>query len=139
MIENVTLPTAGLIVVNNNNKILLAYSKNKKAWYLPGGKIDKGENSINSLQREIKEELNIKLVPELLKFYCHITAPAFGEKANVIMEQDCFLYELNEEIQPSNEIEKVDFFSFEEYQSELTQVIGVLEIFKKLTYDKILF
>lgn len=58
--ENIELPTAGLIVIENN-KLLLAYSKNKKAWYLPGGKIDSGENSLKALQREIEEELNIIL------------------------------------------------------------------------------
>lgn len=52
------LATAGLIVVKDN-KLLLAFSNNKKAWYLPGGKIDAGETSVQALQREIKEELNL--------------------------------------------------------------------------------
>ncbi|WP_317171266.1 NUDIX domain-containing protein [Macellibacteroides fermentans] len=47
--------------------------KNKKAWYLPGGKIDDGESSLETLQREIFEELNIVLNAERLKYYCHIT------------------------------------------------------------------
>jgi len=97
--ENIALPTAGLIVVRGN-KLLLAYSKNKKAWYLPGGKIDDGESSLDTLQREIFEELSIKLNSERLKYYCHITAPAYGELPHIIMEQDCFLYELNEKIEP---------------------------------------
>ncbi|WP_293947143.1 MULTISPECIES: NUDIX domain-containing protein [unclassified Sphingobacterium] len=46
------LPTAGLISIVDH-KILLAYSNNKKAWYLPGGKIDAGEDSLQSLRREI--------------------------------------------------------------------------------------
>lgn len=135
--EDIALLTAGLIVIENN-KLLLAYSKNKKAWYLPGGKIDIGENSLNALQREIQEELNLILNPEHLKYYCHITAPAYGELSNIIMEQDCFLYELNEKIQPSNEIEEVKFFDSEMYKSEPIQVIGVLKVFDKLTEDKIL-
>jgi len=87
----IALPTAGLIVIENN-KLLLSYSRNKKAWYLPGGKIDAGETSVEAIQREIQEELNIKLDPSLLKLYCHITAPAYGENTNIIMEQDCYLY-----------------------------------------------
>lgn len=132
-----SLPTAGLIVIRNN-KLLLAYSKNKQAWYLPGGKVDKGENPLTALQREIKEELNLTLNPELLKYYCHITAPAYGEMPNIIMEQECFLYELNEKIEPNNEIEEAKFFTYETYKSEPIQVVGVLEVFEKLTYDKIL-
>ena len=63
---NKALPTAGLVVVKGD-KLLLAYSKNKKAWYLPGGKIDDGESSLETLQREIFEELNIVLNAERLK------------------------------------------------------------------------
>ena len=87
---NKALPTAGLVVVKGD-KLLLAYSKNKKAWYLPGGKIDEGESSLETLQREIFEELNIVLNAERLKYYCHITAPAYGEEPPIIMEQDCFI------------------------------------------------
>ena len=135
--ENIALPTAGLIVVRGN-KLLLAYSKNKKAWYLPGGKIDDGESSLDTLQREIFEELTIKLDSERLKYYCHITAPAYGELPHIIMEQDCFLYELNEKIEPKNEIDEVKFFDSEMYQSEPAQVPGVLKVFDKLTKDKVL-
>lgn len=52
------LLTAGLVVVQDN-KLLLTYSNNKKAWYLPGGKIDQGETAREALIREIREELNI--------------------------------------------------------------------------------
>jgi len=135
--ENIVLPTAGLVVVRGN-KLLLAYSKNKKAWYLPGGKIEDGESSLDTLQREIFEELTIKLNSERLKYYCHITAPAYGELPHIIMEQDCFLYELNEKIEPKNEIDEVKFFDSEMYQSEPAQVPGVLKVFDKLTKDKVL-
>ncbi|ANI90507.1 DNA mismatch repair protein MutT [Arachidicoccus ginsenosidimutans] len=135
--DTISLPTAGLVVVTEN-KLLLAYSKNKKAWYLPGGKIDKGETSLETLQREIYEELNIKLKTERLKYYCHITALAYGELPNIIMEQDCFIYDLSEKIKPNNEIEEVRFFNREMYQLEPAQVPGVLKIFDKLMKDKIL-
>ncbi|MFV0273247.1 MAG: NUDIX hydrolase [Macellibacteroides fermentans] len=134
---NKALPTAGLVVVKGD-KLLLAYSKNKKAWYLPGGKIDDGESSLETLQREIFEELNIVLNSERLKYYCHITAPAYGEEPPIIMEQDCFLYQLNEKIEPKNEIGEVRFFDIKMYQSEPAQVPGVLLVFDKLIKDKVL-
>ncbi|WP_236263836.1 NUDIX domain-containing protein [Dysgonomonas sp. Marseille-P4677] len=37
------IKTAGLLIIKEN-KLLLAYSNNKKAWYLPGGKIEAGES-----------------------------------------------------------------------------------------------
>jgi len=135
--EKISLQTAGLVVVKEN-KLLLAYSKNKNAWYLPGGKVDAGETSKTALKREIEEELNFTLNPEVLKYYCHISAPAYGENRNIIMEQDCFLYTLTEEVQPSNEIGGVKFFDYETYLSEPAQVVGVIEIFDRLHEDKIL-
>lgn len=66
-----TLLTAGL-VVTKNNQLLLAYSSNKNAWYLPGGKVDKGETSREALIREIHEELNIDLQPDKIEKYKHI-------------------------------------------------------------------
>ena len=133
----IKLPTAGLLVIKNN-KLLLAFSRNKKAWYLPGGKVDSGETSRQALIREIKEELDVTLQAGLLKFYCHITAPAYGEKNDMIMEQDCYLYELDGDIIASSEIEAVAYFDFETYQKEPVQVAGVLLVFENLLRERLL-
>src|SRR5689334_23044505 len=85
----IPLHTAGLLIVQNR-KLLLAYSKNKKCFYLPGGKIDAGESAEEALRREIAEELNVHLQKEDLKYYTHITAAAFGELDGIMMEQECF-------------------------------------------------
>ncbi len=126
--------TVGLLVIKND-KLLLAYSNNKRAWYLPGGKIETDELPQQSLVREIWEELTLKIDVKLLKYYCHITAPAYGEDENLIMEQDCYLYELHENISPNNEIGPIKFFDSYSYEQEPAQVIGVLQIFKRLKAD----
>lgn len=125
--------TAGLVVVQDR-KLLLAFSKNKQAWYLPGGKIDAGETAVEAMQREVQEELNILIPVEELKWYYHITAPAFGE-VDMVMEQDCFLHELRQEVVPSAEIGEVRFFDLESYKKEEKQVPGVLIAFGKLMED----
>lgn len=126
--------TVGLLVIKND-KLLQAYSNNKRAWYLPGGKIETDELPQQSLVREIWEELTLKIDVKLLKYYCHITAPAYGEDENLIMEQDCYLYELHENISPNNEIGAIKFFDSYSYEQEPAQVIGVLQIFKRLKAD----
>lgn len=131
------LLTAGLIVTKNN-QLLLAYSNNKNAWYLPGGKIDKGETSREALIREIREELNIDLQPDKIENYKHISAPAYGENPELIMEQDTFRYNLTEKIQPSHEIVAVKYFDLEMYKLEKAQVPGVLKLFKLLKEDNII-
>ncbi len=135
--EQKLLHTAGLLVLKDN-KLLLAYSNNKKAWYLPGGKLEADETALQALKREVLEELNLNLEEKLLKYYGHITAPAYGEDTNVTMEQDCFLYELRQNVTPGKEIGAVSFFDYDSYLLEPAQVPGVLQTFKKLKGDKLL-
>ncbi|HTS45153.1 MAG TPA: NUDIX domain-containing protein [Puia sp.] len=133
-VDTISLTTAGLVVIKNR-KLLLAFSKNKKAWYLPGGKVDHGETTIHALIREIKEELNIDMEPHELRFYTHISAPAFGEKKNVLMEQDCFLYELKYLPRPAAEIESIRYFDITAYGTEQARVPGVIMIMQQLKND----
>jgi len=128
------LHTAGLVVLKGR-KLLLAFSKNKKAWYLPGGKVDTGETSEEAILREIAEELDLFLDPKLVKFYCHITAQAYGEHQNITMEQDCYMYELTENVSANSEIEEIGYFDLETYRQEPAQVPGVLLLFEKLRQD----
>lgn len=125
------MPTAGLLYISER-KLLLAFSKNKQAYYLPGGKVDSGETAITALIREIKEELNVELSEKDLSYHTHITAPAFGEPEPVQMQQDCFL--CNKRIQPSSsaEIEAIKFFDHQTYLREPVQVPGVITAFETL-------
>jgi|GEM_PF-168370 len=128
----IDLPTAGLVCVKDD-QLLLAFSKNKQAWYLPGGKIDPGENSQQALIREIEEELSLVLQPERLTFLTRIVAPAYGEKKNILMQQDCYAYDLEDDtIAVANEIGGVQYFTQEDYIRHQIPVPGVLKVFEYL-------
>ncbi len=131
------LHTAGLVVIRDK-QLLLAYSNNKKAFYLPGGKLDAGETATQALLREIEEELNIVLQEDSLRFYTHITAPAFGENNGIIMEQDCFMYELEQTPVPNAEIGELAYFDSRSYPSQPAQVPGVVMIIEQLKKDGLL-
>jgi 8-oxo-dGTP pyrophosphatase MutT (NUDIX family) len=126
--------TAGLLSLRDR-KLLLAYSKNKQAFYLPGGKTNAGETSQAALIREIREELNISLGPAELQFYTHISAPAFGEQDGTIMEQDCFIQHVEQIPEPGAEIESIRYFDTRSYQLEPAQVPGVILLMQKLKQD----
>lgn len=128
------LATAGLLVIQNR-KLLLAYSINKTCFYLPGGKIDEGESTKEALCREILEELNVQLQPAELVYYCHITAPAYGEKNGIIMEQDCFI--VNKAISPvaAAEIGELKYFSLSDYLNQENKAPGATMILEKLKSD----
>ncbi|HVU53426.1 MAG TPA: NUDIX domain-containing protein [Puia sp.] len=129
-----TMTTAGLIVIKDR-KLLLAFSNNKQAFYLPGGKADEGETTETALRREVSEELDITLDPEKIRFYTHITAPAFGEPGGIVMEQDCFLCDLHQQPSPSAEIGDIRYFNTHTYKDQPQQVPGVVMVMRRLQAD----
>jgi 8-oxo-dGTP pyrophosphatase MutT (NUDIX family) len=130
------IPCAALLTLKDR-KLLLAYSKNKKCFYLPGGKIDEKETAIHALCREIEEELNVHLNETDLRYYTHITAPAYGEMNGTIMEQDCFL--VNKTVEPvaSAEIGELKYFTLTEYLSQPQTAPGAVKILEILKEDNL--
>ena len=131
------LPTAGLLWIQNR-KLLLAYSRNKECFYLPGGKVNPDESTTSALCREIEEELNVHLDIPDLHFYTHITAPAYGEENGLIMKQDCFL--VYRDIKPiaSAEIGELRFFTLPEYLLEKNTAPGAIMIMQRLRDDDLI-
>jgi 8-oxo-dGTP pyrophosphatase MutT (NUDIX family) len=132
-----TLITAGLVVIRDR-KLLLAFSNNKQAFYLPGGKADEGETTLMALVREVQEELNISPDPTELTFYTHIKAPAFGEPEGVVMAQDCYQYELRQEPRPAAEIGALRYFDTAAYGQETRQAPGVVMVMQQLRQDSLI-
>ena len=58
----------GIIVLNNDNKILVAkrIDNSKNFWQMPQGGVDDGEDFLSAAYRELEEETSIKNV-ELIK------------------------------------------------------------------------
>ena len=48
-----------LLIINSNNEILLGYSHNE--YQCPGGHVEKGEDLVTTINREIKEETGMEL------------------------------------------------------------------------------
>ena len=128
------LPTAGLLIICDR-KLLLAFSKNKQCFYLPGGKIDPNESPEKSLCREIEEELNVRVYDDELIYYTHISAPAFGESEGTIMEQECFFVNRNVNPIASAEIAELKYFSLAEYLDQYHTAPGAVMVLEKLKED----
>ncbi len=59
--SNIRIRVAG-VIFSNNKILLIAHKKcNDVYWLLPGGGVDYGESLTEALERELMEELNIKV------------------------------------------------------------------------------
>ena len=64
----------GIIVLNDNNQVFVGKRKDNPAdkWQMPQGGVDKGEDFITAMRRELIEETsikNIEVLKEIERFY----------------------------------------------------------------------
>ncbi|OEK02228.1 DNA mismatch repair protein MutT [Roseivirga sp. 4D4] len=95
-------------------RVLVARSKGKEAFYIPGGKREPGENDEQALLREIDEELSVKLLPESLQYYGTFSAQAHGHAEGIIVQMTCYQANYNGILKAAAEIEEVAWLPFEE-------------------------
>ncbi|MGO5160063.1 MULTISPECIES: NUDIX hydrolase [unclassified Bilifractor] len=91
----------------SDGKILSSRSKGKDTWYIPGGKREGTETDIETLVREIKEELSVNIKPETAKLYGVFEAQAHGHAEGVVVRMTCYTAEFKGELKASSEIEEL--------------------------------
>lgn len=92
-------------VAIDNGRVLLTRDENVDFWYLPGGRVEVGETTADTLRREMKEELGVaievgpllwvvenffdlkgKLYHEVALFY----SMSFQDSMNILLKEDTF-------------------------------------------------
>ncbi|KJK48085.1 hypothetical protein UK23_18035 [Lentzea aerocolonigenes] len=123
------ITVVGLVHVEAG-RLLVVRSRNKKAFYLPGGKIEAGESPADALRREVREELGISLEdPAVLKRY---VAPAYGEGEGAIVDMTCFTAQLLGVPQPTSEIAELTYVTRDEYRSHVETAPAIHEVLSDL-------
>ncbi|MFE5286340.1 NUDIX domain-containing protein [Nocardia sp. NPDC056611] len=89
-------------------RILCARPSGKDVFYIPGGKREGDETDLQTLVREIREELTVEIAPETV---AHVgTYEALIPDAVVRMA--CYTAEYSGNIAVSSEIEEIAWFSY---------------------------
>lgn len=52
------------IVLNDKNEVLLVRNSYRHGWYLPGGGVKRGETVLETIKRELKEEVQLDCLEE---------------------------------------------------------------------------
>jgi 8-oxo-dGTP pyrophosphatase MutT (NUDIX family) len=123
------ITVVGLVHVEAG-RLLVVRSRNKKAFYLPGGKIEAGESPEDALRREVREELGIEVeAVSLLKRY---VAPAYGEGEGAMVDMTCFTASLLGVPQPAGEIAELTHVTWDEYRSHVETAPAIHEVLADL-------
>jgi 8-oxo-dGTP pyrophosphatase MutT (NUDIX family) len=105
------------VLLNDTNDLLVVRKKNSSFYMLPGGKIDDGESLIQTLIRELHEELDLRFSEDSFTFLGTHETNAVNE-SNTIVEGNIFLLDkplgLNN-ISHHAEIEEVIWISKKDY------------------------
>lgn len=100
--------TAGALIFNDSGQVLLLKHRFRagSGWGLPGGFLEAGEQPLDALRRELREELNLE-VDEVEIF----TARSFRKPKQV---EVLFLARTNRSVTPRTmEVERADWFSLD--------------------------
>lgn len=77
------IPAVGVFVFHENGIYMIKKGRGifKDQWCTPGGKIEYGENIMDTVHREVLEETNLEI--ENIKFITYEQTIEYDEKANV--------------------------------------------------------
>lgn len=118
-----------------DNKVLVTRSKEKKLFYIPGGKRESGETDIETLTREIKEELSVDIIPGSAIYFGTFYAEADGKANDILVKTTCYMANYTGDLKADNEIDEMKWLSY----SDLDKVSRVVQfIFYELRYKELI-
>ncbi|MFD1542297.1 NUDIX hydrolase [Nonomuraea guangzhouensis] len=95
-----------------DGKILSTRSRGKDAYYIPGGKREPGETDLDTLIREIDEELAVAIIPASATHFGTFQAQAHGHANGVTVQMTCYTADYRGTPTPSSEIEELTWLTY---------------------------
>jgi 8-oxo-dGTP diphosphatase len=92
--------------------ILTSRSRGKDVYYLPGGKREPGESDIDTLVREIREELSVAIVADTAEHVGTFHAQAHGHPEGTTVRMTCYSADYRGVLRPDNEIEEIVWLTY---------------------------
>lgn len=99
------------LICLQEGRILVARSKGKDRFYIPGGKREGAESDRETLVREVREELSADIVGPSVAFLGEFAAQAHGHPEGVQVRMRCYVADLAGDIRADNEIAEVAWFA----------------------------
>ena len=99
-------------IQTKNGQILSTKSKGKSKYYIPGGKREQGETDEQTLEREILEELDVRIKKETINYVGTFKAQSDGAKEGVLVKMTCYKAEYDGILSPKSEIEEIKWLNY---------------------------
>ena len=130
-----TFRAVGLVHRDGDGRVLMVRPAAKRAFYLPGGKLEPGESDAEAVRREVREELGVALRPETCRSVTTVTAAAYGEGEGAVVVLACYTGELVGTPTPSAEVAELRYFGLADYEAEAEQAPAVVVLLRELFPD----
>lgn len=92
--------------------ILSSRSRGKDVYYLPGGKREAREGDIDTLVREIREELSVAINRASAERIGVFHAQAHGHPDGTVVRMTCYTADYRGILRPDNEIEEIVWLTY---------------------------
>lgn len=103
-------PSVRAIIINDN-KIAMVYSKKYNYYKFPGGGINKGEDNMDALIREVKEETGLIVKRDTIKEYGYVIRKEKGDFTDIFLQENYYyLCDVEKEVG----LQHLDDYEFEE-------------------------
>ncbi|MEK8144767.1 NUDIX domain-containing protein [Streptomyces sp. M10(2022)] len=93
-------------------RILCARPRGKDVFYIPGGKREGGESDLQTLVREVEEELTVAVIAATVSHAGTYEAQAHGHADGVMVRMSCYYGDYRGTLAASSEIEEMAWFSY---------------------------
>lgn len=112
-------------ILLKDRKLLSTRSRGKTACYIPGGKRERGESDLETLRREVLEELQVTVLPGSERLLGIFEAQAHGRAEGVIVRMTCYTADYDGVLHAGAEIEEILWLGFDDASkcSPVDQVI----------------
>lgn len=94
-----------------DQRVLSTRSTGKDVYYLPGGKREAGESDLETLIREVREELSVQIDASSVAHLGTFEAQAHGHSAGVTVRMTCYTAGYIGELAAANEIAEVTWLT----------------------------
>ncbi|MCZ7373875.1 NUDIX hydrolase [Micromonospora sp. WMMC250] len=99
-------------ILIEDGRVLSTRSEGKDVWYLPGGKREPGETDLETLRREVQEELSVDVDVRGAVHIGTFTAQAHSHAAGITVRMTCYRAGYRGQLQPASEIAEMAWLGY---------------------------